>query len=344
MAKHNYNHMIQEIQDEPEILAAVLKREHEEEVRAVVRIIEAALHRNGQIFLVGSGSSYHSALYGSNLFSLENNFYATALSAGEFGNIVADLDSKSLVILVSQSGDNPDILEILRDIKTCGADILTLTNDPDSMIAEVADVVFPFWAGPEKAVPATKTYLAELGIWALISESLKNGSALFRAKEEIVAEIKKIISDSYQPNLSPVLKEIANAEAIYILGGGVELANAKECALKFKECDLAVAEAIEAEEFQHGPQASIKLGSTVIVFTAGMIKSDLNNLIKIVKEHGGKVIGIGPERADGMDQFLPIADFKNFTPLCSIIPAQLLSYHWAIKKGLNPDQPEGVSK
>ncbi len=250
--------MLIEIEEQVGIANMFLRREHDEELRKIVETIESTLNRDGEVIIVGSGSSYHSSVFGSYLFSTKAHFVAPAFLSGEFGSYISSLDRKSLVITVSQSGDNPDLLELLRDILNSGAEIVTLTNDPESPIAERSHYIFPLHVGVERAVPATKTYLSELLTFGLLAEGISDGSEMFRYQDQIVGGIHKIIQAEYRSNVQKIVKNLVNASNIYVLAEGLEYANAKELALKIKECSQIEAEAFSVSEFMHGPITLIK--------------------------------------------------------------------------------------
>lgn len=338
------NHKIlSEIKEQAVIAGSIVKREHDIEFTDVVREIQDAINHDGQIFLVGSGSSYHSAVFASHLFAKNNYFLPTAVPAGDFDMYIPDLRSKDLVIFISQSGTNPTILESFHQLTQRSAKTVVITNDIDAPLTNLVDKVLPLEIKREQAIPATKTYLAELLALSMVSEGMKDGSELFRAKEAISEEIKKICHEDYYNKMNSITQFLASSSDLYILAEGIEYANALEAALKFKECALLDAEASLLDEFLHGPIAMVKNKTPLILFNTNLDQNSQSKIEKI-KQAGGVIICIGGEKRQKTDALIPVKDFGQFTSIVSIVPLQLLAYKTAIMKGLNPDKPRGLSK
>lgn len=338
------NHKIlSEIKEQPAIVELVIKREHDHDFKDVVQEITGALDRDGQIYLVGSGSSYHSTVFASHLFAKNNYFLSTAIPAGDFDMYVPDLQSKDLIIFVSQSGLNPTILESFHHVSQRAPKTVLITNDNDSPLTTRVDAVLSLEISRERAIPSTKTYLAELAVMSTISEALKDGTNLFQLKDRLSEEIKKICQPDYYSRMERMAQFLSASADLFILGEGIEYANALEAALKFKECALINAEGYLLDEFLHGPCALIKVRTPVILFNSNL-NNDTQEKIEKIKEMGAVIICIGGEKRSKVDAHVPVNDFGLFTSLASIVPLQLLAYKVAIEKGLNPDKPEGLSK
>jgi len=335
--------ILKEIKEQLLVAKHMYRREHEEEVVKAVSLISNTLNDNGEIYLVGSGSSYHSAIYASHLFAKNNHFITTTILAGDFESYVPDMGKHDLVIIISQGGGNPTLLDafhflVQRDVKT-----LLVTNDVNSALANRSDLVLPLEISREEAIPATKSYFAELFIFSIISEALIDGSTLFRIQDDLIAEIKRLTDPSYYDKLAGIAKYIAGKSDLYVLGEGANYANAEETALKLKECAQVDAEAYISSEFLHGPITMLKKHTPVFVFS-GIDNAMCAEVTKKIKQAGGAVIVVGPDNVAGSEAFIPIKNLGIFSDLISIIPLQLLAYKTAIIKGLNPDKPPGLTK
>lgn len=335
--------MLSEIKEQPGVIKQLLDREHDAEIMAVIEEIQNALNRDGQIYLVGSGSSYHSALFGSHLFAKSNFFISTAVQAGDFDTYVPDLQSNDLIIFISQSGSNPTILELFYHFAQRSVKTIVITNEIDSPMAHRVDNVLPLEIKREEAVPATKTYLAELVILSMISEGLKDGAELFRVKEEISGEIDLICQQNFYNRMNTMAQFLVSSTDIFVLGEGIEYANAEETALKFQECASVNIKAYPLDEFLHGPVTMVKKNTPVILFNTNLDQKSEPKIEKI-KQTGGVVIYIGGKKKLNTDALIPVKDFGLFTGIVSIVPLQLLVYKTAIMKGLDPDKPRGLNK
>lgn len=338
------NHKIlSEIREQAVIASTIVKREHDVEFTDVVQEIQDALNRDGQVYFVGSGSSYHSAVFASHLFAKNNYFLPTAVPAGDFDMYIPDLQSKDLVIFISQSGTNPTILESFHLLVQRSSKTVAITNDVDAPLTNRVDKVLPLEIKREEAVPATKTYLAELIVLSMISEGMKDGTELYRLREEISEEIKKICQEDFYNKMNSMAQFLASSTNVFVIAEGIEYANAQEAALKLKECALLEAEAYLLDEFLHGPITMVKTKTPVILFNTNLDETAQSKIEKI-KQAGGIIICIGGEKRPKIDALIPVKDFGFFTSLVSIVPLQLLAYKVAIMKGLDPDKPRGLSK
>lgn len=338
------NHKIlSEIKEQAVIASTLVKREHDPEFIEIAQEIQDTINRDGEVYFVGSGSSYHSAVFVSHLFAKNNYFLSTAVPAGDFDMYVPDLQRKDLVIFISQSGTNPTILESFHHVVQRSLKTIAITNDIDAPLTNRVDKVLPLEIKREEAVPATKTYFAELLVLSMISEGMKDGSKLFRSREEISEEIKKICQEDFYNKMNSMAQFLAGSSDAFVIAEGVEYANALEAALKFKECALLDAEAYLLDEFLHGPITMVKAKTPVILFNTNLDQSAQSRIEKI-KQAGGVIILIGGERRPKTDALIPVKDFGLFTSIVSIVPLQLLAYKTAIMKGLDPDKPKGLSK
>lgn len=335
--------ILKEIQEQALVAKHMFFREHEKEVTDAVSLINKTLNDDGEIYLVGSGSSYHSVIYASHLFAKSNHFITTPILAGDFESYVPDMGKNDLVVIVSQGGNNPTLLDSFHFLSQRTISTIIITNDADSPLANRSDLILPLEISREEAIPATKSYFAELFVFSLISEALKDGSSLFRLKDDLLSEIDRVTAPQYFDKLDEIAKYIAKASELFVLGEGLSYANAQEAALKLKECALLNADAYIASEFLHGPITLLKKHTPVIIFS-GENNEMCQEVAEKIKQAGGAIIVVGPKNISFSEAFIPVKDLKSFSDLISIIPLQLLAYKTAIIKGLNPDKPPGLEK
>ncbi len=338
--------MYNEIYEEPEVLRRLILDRHNEEIRRVVRLINEAVSEGGDIFLVGSGSSYHSCIFARNLFALKNHFIIHAYPGSEFLNYVSSVDRRSLVIFVSQSGESEDEVEAFSHIKNYDLMTVAITNDADSTLAKLCREVLPINAGLERAIPATKTYLAELGVFFLLSEELASEYELEAEKEKVFSEMRTILDGEYQSKIRTAAKTIVKAKNIFCLGFGLDLANAAEAALKIKECANIEAEAFPLHEFMHGPIGMVSKDSALLIFEPENVSNQdiLKKVISVAKEAGAESVLIGGTENHTADIHLPVAELKSLSIFPELIPVQLIAYYLAIFRSLDPDKPKGLAK
>lgn len=346
--QQSHNHlMYSEICEEPELLKRLVLDRHSEELRRVALLVKERISEEGDIFLVASGSSYNACRLARNLFSLKNHFLVHAYPGSEFLNYTSSVDSSSLVVFVSQSGESADEIEACNHIKQNDATTVAMVNGIESTLARMCKVVLPICAGDEKAVPATKTYMAEMVQFYLISEELSGDYELESKREALLAEIRTILSEEYQKSIRRTARMLADMENIYVLGFGLDLANAEETALKIKECANLETEAFPLREFMHGPISMLRKGSAVIIFApeSASNKVIVKKVVGAAKEAGAITILVGgSDNHAGADMHLPVAEFRALSVFPEIILMQLLAYYLAVFRSLNPDKPVGLSK
>ncbi|NPA76441.1 MAG: glutamine--fructose-6-phosphate transaminase (isomerizing) [Candidatus Diapherotrites archaeon] len=282
---------------------------------------------NGRIHLIAAGTSYHAALYGEYLLRRLGHD-ARAFVASEY--LEWRGRDPDYVIAISQSGETEDVLSVLRNAD--GPIVHTITNSPGSTIEEYSDAVAYTRAGPELGVAATKTYTtALLALAGLLTDC--DLSAVPRAVETVLrtaeSEIRK-----YVPTL-------ASARSAYFLGRSLDSVTAREASLKLKEIAYVHAEAYPAGESKHGPIALVEDGFPVVFVAHSSRLSDIDGNIHEMRARGASTVLVAD--VPSADISVPAVAPELF-PIVSIVPLQLLAYHVAIQRGLNPDRPRNLAK
>ncbi|WP_422487064.1 glutamine--fructose-6-phosphate transaminase (isomerizing) [Gudongella sp. DL1XJH-153] len=360
--KEGYDHfMLKEIYQQPSAIKDTLERRLDEKGEIYlenIAIDEKTIKEIDKIYIVGCGTAYHAGLVGKYLFQTFMNVNVIADIASEFRYGEHFIDEKTLVVIVSQSGETADTLAALKDAKAKGARILSITNVVGSSVARESDDIFYTWAGPEIAVASTKAYTTQLVAFymlALYFGRLK-GSLLEECYKEILTELKSL-SEKVEGSLeasndsAKIIGElIKDKSSLFYLGRGLDYFTAMEGALKLKEISYIHTEAFPAGELKHGTIALIEEGTPVIALaTQSRIYDKMVSNIKEVKARGAFVIGItrksNKDLEEVCDKVIYLEEtFDIFMPLLAVLFPQLLSYHAALIRGNDVDKPRNLAK
>ncbi|MFZ6029331.1 MAG: SIS domain-containing protein [Chloroflexota bacterium] len=253
----------------------------------------------------------------------------------------------ALVVGISQSGRSPDILSVIEAGKRQGRPTLVITNAPDAPLAKAADFVVPLHAWPEQAVAATKSYTASLVALALFSCAL-------REDETVLSQLSQV-PDWMQHTLQITQAVLARVERYrymdhcVVLGRGLNYATAFEVALKIKELTRIITEPYSSADFLHGPVAMVGRGfPCVVVAPGGKTLQDMRLLQKRLLECGAELLAIS-DQEDLLAQAalplrLPPGIPEWLSPCVSVLPGQLFAMTLSAARGLDADNPEGLTK
>lgn len=310
-----------------------------------------------RIIIIGCGTSWHAGLVAEYIFEDLARIPVEVEYASEFRYRNPVISEKDVVIAISQSGETADTLAAIKLAKERGATIFGICNVVGSSIARETHAGAYTHAGPEIGVASTKAFTAQVTLLSLIAMDIANNKGLlsrtrFRQLlselEAIPKKIEKMLeSDSQTKYISGLFKDAQN---FLYLGRGYNFPVALEGALKLKEISYIHAEGYPAAEMKHGPIALIDENMPVVVIApkSGQYEKIVSN-IQEVKARQGKVIAIvnkgDSEIAKMADHVIEVEDtLEMFTPLITTIPLQLLSYHIAVMRGCNVDQPRNLAK
>lgn len=310
-----------------------------------------------KIYIVACGTAYHAGLYGKSIFEKCLQIPTLCDVASEFRYASPFIDEKTLMIVVTQSGETADTLAALRLAKQKGAQVLALTNVVGSTIAREADHVFFTLAGPEIAVASTKAYTTQ--VISLMLIALYMGRKLERISEDfsqnILHGVKNLPSMFnlllHQDEKYKALAELLyNAPHIFYIGRGLDYDLAREGSLKLKEISYLHSEAIAAGELKHGTIALIERGTPVIaIATEESLVEKMHSNMKEVKARGAYVVAVCHEGNEQIrevsDQIIEIPKTKTpFMNILAILPLQLLAYYVAERLGCDIDKPKNLAK
>ncbi|MEY9096004.1 glutamine--fructose-6-phosphate transaminase (isomerizing) [Paenibacillus sp. RC84] len=311
--------------------------------------------RNIQI--IACGTAYHAGLVGKSVIEKLARIPVETDVASEYRYRSPIITPKTLVIVVSQSGETADTLAALREAKRNGARVLAITNVVGSSVSREADDVIVTWAGPEIAVASTKAYTTQLMAFYLLglflAQTLETVEPAeirhtLAAMQSLPEQVESILARGEE--IQAYAEQIAPKEHLFFIGRGIDYAVALEGSLKLKEISYIHSEAYPAGELKHGTLALIE--DDVPVIALGL-QSDLQEKtvsnVKEVTARGGKVLGIAyegdAEFAKSVDQTFSIPRTLDvLSPALTVIPLQLLSYYASLARGNDVDKPRNLAK
>ncbi|MDH4472548.1 MAG: glutamine--fructose-6-phosphate transaminase (isomerizing) [Fluviicola sp.] len=322
-----------------------------------VKDYEQKMIQAQRIVMIACGTSWHACLVGEYLMEDLARINVEVEYASEFRYRNPIIGENDVVIAVSQSGETADTLAALELAKSKGATILGICNVVGSSISRITDAGSYTHAGPEIGVASTKAFTAQVTVLTLLALSLahKKGTisetkfrTMLSELEAIPEKVKRVLerNDDIEA-IAAIYKDATNA--LY-LGRGSSFPVALEGALKLKEISYIHAEGYPAAEMKHGPIALIDEEMPVFVIaTKGTSYEKVVSNIQEVKARKGKIIAIvteGDEDVKAMaDHVIEIPDTdEHLVPLLATVPLQLLSYHIAVMRGCNVDQPRNLAK
>lgn len=350
--KLGYKHyMLKEIMEQP----AAIRRTLSEIIGETGRLKFKGLHMTraeinalDHVVFVACGSAYHVGAVGA--YACEQLFkrHSQAVIASEFRYMHPHLDEKTLVIIISQSGETADTLAAMRIAQEKGAKVIGIVNVENSTIAQECKNVVLTKAGREIAVATTKAYSAQLAVvYALAIRLAEADGAISRREAADLVEELKAIPDKIEAILSepekikPFADTADRSGYICFIGRGVDYCAAMEASLKLKEISYIPCEAYAAGELKHGTISLIDKDSlTVALCCVDELKSKTISNINEVKARNGRTITVSPEGGD-----ITVPDAPDiFMPMLEVVPMQLLAYYTALKRGCPIDKPRNLAK
>lgn len=359
--KGGYPHfMLKEIHEQPKgIQETILRRLDADGLVRFddIRLSKEDLAEIDKIYIVACGTAYHAGLVGKKAIEKMARIKVDVEIASEFRYDNPFIDSKTLVIIVSQSGETLDTLAALREARRKGARTLAITNVMGSSIAREAEHVVYTWAGPEIAVASTKAYTTQIACLFMLALDMgyKRGVLDLAAYREILEKlkgipekIKAVLKNDLQ--VQKIAGKIKDAAHGFYIGRGMDYSIAVEGSLKMKEISYVHTEAFPSGELKHGTIALIEDGTPVIALATqqSLFEKSISNM-KEVKARGAYVIGVTLEGNELIEEvaddvlYIPKVD-DMFAGLVGVVYLQLLAYHVSVMKGLDVDKPRNLAK
>ncbi len=360
--KGGYEHfMLKEINEQPKAVRDTMSKRIAKDGASII-LDELNWDKNfldgiNKIYIVACGTAYHAGLVGKFYIEKLVRKLVEVDLASEYRYRDPIVDDKTLVIVISQSGETSDTLAALKESKRLGAKTLAITNVVGSSIAREAENVIHTWAGPEIAVASTKAYTTQLILMFMLAlymaqtaETISGDELkrLINLLKKIPAQISETLSD-VEP-IKTFARQYGFNEDVFYIGRSLDYCVALEGALKLKEISYIHAEAYASGELKHGTLALIVEGVPVIALATqkSVYDKTLSN-IKEVKARDAIVIGIAAAGDTELEKYLDHVIFVPETdelliPLLTVVPLQLLAYYAAITRGCDVDKPRNLAK
>ncbi|RAK64531.1 glutamine--fructose-6-phosphate transaminase (isomerizing) [Hymenobacter edaphi] len=360
--KGGYEHfMLKEIFEQPKSILDSMRGRLELEASHLnmggVRAFEQKFLNAQRIIVVACGTSWHAGLVAEYLLEDLARIPVEVEYASEFRYRNPVLSERDIVIAISQSGETADTLAAIELAKSKGATIFGICNVVGSSIARATDAGAYTHAGPEIGVASTKAFTAQVTVLTLLAMIVghRRGTLSDQKLRELMMELhtipqkveKALELDTEIQQIAEIFKDATN---FLYLGRGYNFPVALEGALKLKEISYIHAEGYPAAEMKHGPIALIDENMPVVVIaTRDSSYEKIVSNIQEVKARKGRIIAVvseGDTTIPSMAEFVVEVPYTSeaLTPLVSVIPLQLLSYHIAVLRGCNVDQPRNLAK
>ncbi len=359
--KSGFKHfMLKEISEQPSVIRRIIKKYTTNKGMAKfegLKVSPSVFKKAKHIIIVACGTAYHSGLSGKYIIEKFARIPVSVDIGSEFRYRNPIIQSNSLVIAVSQSGETADTLAAVKEAERKKCPVISICNVAGSTLARESDAVIYTQAGPEISVASTKAYTAQLTVIYLLSLYLAHlkGKLNRDQLKRLVSHLKKVpsLQDKILSSRKKI-KDIAgrhlNYGAFLFLGRGINYPTALEGALKLKEVSYIPAEGYPAGEMKHGPIALIDEYRAVVCILnkSFLYKKVLSNLQEILARRG-KVIAIATEGDIEIKKYTREVIFvpdinDDFSVLLTVVPLQLLAYYTAVFKNYDVDKPRNLAK
>lgn len=345
--KGSYKHyMLKEIMEEPMVLARTLNKY----INNMEDVFDVSKYE--EIHIVACGSAMYAGMIGRNLLEEKANIKCYVECASEYRYKKVIYDRKTLVILVSQSGETADTVAAMRKTHADGVDTLAIVNVKTSTIAREAKHVMFIEAGPEIAVATTKAYLLQVAVLALISLKAAKEKGLEKDYEIVLKEanevpklLKRILDD--KEIFKNISKEIYKNHDVFYIGRGIDYAICLEGSLKLKEVSYTHSDAYQAGELKHGTISLIEKNVPIFaIITDESIKEKTESNVIEVESRQGKIFTITNDETLKNHHFKYVVPKINyyFQSILVVPPLQLVGYYVGDLKKLDIDKPRNLAK
>ena len=359
--------MLREIYQQPQALADTIERyvPNGQLASEVFQPVADALRSRSRLVIAASGSSRHAGLAAEIMLEDLADLIVDVEYASEYVYRSTHTIQDPGVLVISQSGETADTLAGLREAKSRGLATLAITNNDRSSMALEADASLPTCAGPEKAIPATKSFTTQLAVLYSLALYLARirGTMTSLEVESHASDLRKLPSllepvlEKWQQQIADLAPSLKGSRAFLYLGRGVHYAIAREGALKLKESAYLQAEGYPAGELKHGPNALVSSDAPLVVIATSdpadpraMLRyRKVLQLMKEMRAQGATILVIATE---GDQEATRISNYCIEVPktedllatMLEVVPLQLLAYQLAIQNGINVDKPRNLVK
>ena len=359
--KSGYPHfMLKEIFEQPEAIRKTVSPRIREGrvVLDDIHMPEEYVRAIDRVYIIACGSSYHVGMVSKYNWERLLRRPVDVVLASEFRYCDPLVNERSLVVVISQSGETLDTMAAMREAKRLGGRTLAIVNVVGSSIAREADDVLYTWAGPEIAVATTKAYSTQLALMDLVGLYLgdKLGTvpeseydAILAAIQQLPEQMQQVLSQTEQ--VQYYASRYFNHSSVFFIGRNLDYAMGMEGSLKLKEISYIHSEAYASGELKHGTISLIEPGTLVIALGtyAPLFDKAMSNVVE-VKARGAEVLALTTE--DFREKMENVADATLTIPVThtvvqpslGVVPLQLFSYYVALQRGCDIDKPRNLAK
>jgi glucosamine--fructose-6-phosphate aminotransferase (isomerizing) len=331
--------MSKEMREAPAVVARQAERQDGRFAELGARLRHTDPHA---LLTVARGSSDHASAYLAYLTMLKLGRLSVSLPMSLVTLYDAPLDVIGTVaVAISQSGRSPDVVQPIERFRAGRAQTVALVNDDASPLAQAAEWTLPLEAGPERAVAATKSYIASLSAAARLVAHWSQDQDLLDG----LAALPDSLHRAQHQDWSPAVEALTGADRLMVVGRGLTLPIALEAALKCKETAAIQAEAFSGAEIKHGPMALIETGYPLLIFAPrGPAQAGLVKLAEEMRGRGARVLLAAPASEPSRDLDLPSAPVPELDPIAAIAAFYPMVEALARARGFDPDQPRHLNK
>ncbi len=359
--KGGYDHfMLKEIMEQPRALESTISSRIDADDNIVlddVQLSSSMVKAMERIYIVACGSAYHAGVVGKYFIEKLVRVPVEVDVASEFRYRDPLVNDRTLVVIISQSGETADTLAALREAKTRGARVVSIVNVVGSTIARESDDVLYTRAGPEIAVATTKGYTTQVSMLYLLGIYLAEQRGVITQEEQrgFIGELRSLSETARRcleriDEIQCIAKRLTSLEHAYFIGRNTDYAVALEASLKLKEISYIHSETYAAGELKHGTISLIEDGTCVVALACHdeLAEKTLSN-IKEVRARGAYVLVLTDSEHAGLfqdaDDVLTIpCDDMRLSAIAQVIPMQLLAYYIALYRGCDIDKPRNLAK
>jgi glucosamine--fructose-6-phosphate aminotransferase (isomerizing) len=359
--KGGYEHfMLKEIHEQPESLRQAIAGRVTREDHIWLEELEGfdeTLRQIDRVELIACGTAYYAALVGAAAIQDWIGIPARATVGSEFRYSPPPLDGRTLVIAVTQSGETADTIAPTRLARERGAPVIAVTNTVGSAITREADRILFLQAGPEIAVAASKTFVAQVTTLVILAAAIAKARGALGAEQELElgaalhglpAAAAGALENS--TGIADLARRYVNSRGFMFVGRGYTYPTALEGALKLKEVSYVHAEGYAAGEMKHGPISLLDAECPLVaIATKSSVYEKLVSNVMEGRARDARVIAVATEGDTQVERFADdicwVPDtHEALSPVLAIIPLQLFAYHVAVARGTDVDQPRNLAK
>ncbi len=344
--KGEYSHfMLKEISEQPNVLRNIINKYFDGDEVILNGDIISSIAASDRLYIIAAGTSLNAGYIGKELLEKMAGIPTEVHIASEFAYNLPLLSKNPLFIFITQSGETADLRAVLVKIKAAGYRSLTITNVKTSTLAREADQYVEIHAGPEIAVASTKAYTAQIAILAILAYGLSDKHINLRKEFSKVAICMENVIDKRE-YIGSLVKEYLTKPNCFYIGRNIDYYACLEASLKLKEISYIQTEGFAAGELKHGTIALIEEDTPVIaIISQKSINKNTRSNLQEVKSRGAKTLIISTKAVSEPTDHIILSDvYELFSPILTVVPAQLIAYYAALYRGYDIDKPRNLAK